>query len=161
MNKLLLWYQALQQREQRVVAFGGGAAAFLILVFGLLMPLHSAVSRGLERNETKREDLTWMQLHASEIRDPGIPLAQETNEAPVLLVNRIGREAGLTDALRGSQPSGTGVRVQLEAAPFDVLVSWFATLDERYGFAVESVTVDRAARPGVVNATVTFTKPPR
>jgi type II secretory pathway component PulM len=78
----------------------------------------------------------------------------------VVLVDRVGREAGLGGSLRGTQPSGSaGVRVQLEAAPFDTLITWLATLDARYGLAIESITVDRAARPGVVNASVTFSQP--
>jgi type II secretory pathway component PulM len=51
------------------------------------------------------------------------------------------------------------VRVQLEAAPIDIMITWLATLDARYGLAIESITVDRAARPGVVNANVTFAQP--
>jgi type II secretory pathway component PulM len=31
-----------------------------------------------------------------------------------------------------------------------------ANLDEHYGLAIESITVDRAAKPGVVNASVSF-----
>jgi type II secretory pathway component PulM len=77
------------------------------------------------------------------------------------MVDRVGRELGLASALRGTQPNGTGVRVQLEAAPFDTLITWLATLDQRYGLSIESITVDRAARPGVVNASVTFTQPGR
>jgi len=79
----------------------------------------------------------------------------------VVLVDRVAREAGLASALRGTQPSGTGVRVQLEAAPFDTLVSWLATLDERHGLAIETITVDRTAQPGMVNASITFTQPRR
>jgi general secretion pathway protein M len=161
MNKLLAWYAGLQQREQRVVAIGGVAVAALILVLGILMPLQSAVSSAVKRNATKREDLAWMQVNAPEIRAAGNQLSADTGEAPVVLVDRVGREAGLGSALRGTQPNGTGVRVQLEAAPFDTLVTWLATLDERYGFAIESITVDRAARPGVVNASITFTQPRR
>jgi type II secretory pathway component PulM len=48
------------------------------------------------------------------------------------------------------------VRVQLEAAPFDTLVTWIATLEQHYGLSIDSITVDRAARPGVVNANITF-----
>jgi type II secretory pathway component PulM len=51
------------------------------------------------------------------------------------------------------------VRVQLEAAPFDTVVAWLAALDEHYGLAVESITVDRGARPGIVNASITFSQP--
>jgi general secretion pathway protein M len=161
MNKIRAWYAELQQREQRVVAIGGATAAILILVLGILMPLQSAVSSGARRNETKREDLAWMQVNAAEIRAAGNQLPADTGEAPVVLVDRAAREAGLADALRGTQPNGTGVRVQLEAAPFDTLVVWLATLDERYGLAIESITVDRTARPGVVNASITFTAPRR
>jgi general secretion pathway protein M len=161
MNKLLAWYASLQQREQRMVTIGGIVVAFLILVFGILMPLQSAVSSAARRNETKRQDLAWMQVNAPEIRAAGNQVGADTGEAPVVLVDRVGREAGLAGALRGTQPSGTGVRVQLEAAPFDTLVAWLATLDERYGLAIESITLDRAARPGVVNASITFTQPRR
>jgi general secretion pathway protein M len=161
MNKLRDWYAGLQQREQRIVAIGGVTLAILILVLGILTPLQSAVSSGVKRNETKREDLAWMQVNAQEIRAAGNQVAGDTGEAPVVLVDRVGREAGLASALRGTQPNGTGVRVQLEAAPFDTLVTWLATLDERYGLAIESITVDRAPRPGVVNASITFTQPRR
>jgi type II secretory pathway component PulM len=102
-----------------------------------------------------------MQVNVPEIRAAGSQLAADTGEAPVVLVDRVGREAGLANALRGTQPNGTGVRVQLEAAPFDSLITWLATLDERYGLSVETITVDRAARPGVVNASITFTQPRR
>lgn len=161
MSKLRAWYAGLQPREQRMVAVGGIAVAVLILVLGILMPLQSGVSSAVKRNETKRADLAWMQANAPEVRAAGSQLPADTGEAPVVLVDRVGREAGLASALRGTQPNGTGVRVQLEAAPFDTLVTWLATLDERYGLAIETITVDRAARPGVVNATITFTQPQR
>jgi general secretion pathway protein M len=161
MNKLLAWYAGLQPREQRVVAVGGMAVAVLFLVLGILMPLQSAVSGAVRRNETKRQDLAWMQVNAPEIRAAGGQLPADTGEAPVVLVDRVAREAGLASALRGTQPSGTGVRVQLEVAPFDTLVSWLATLDERYGLAIETITVDRTAQPGMVNASITFTQPRR
>ena len=157
MNKLRAWYAGLQQREQRVVAIGGVVLAVLILVLGILLPLQSAVSSAVKGNETKREDLAWMQVNAPEVRATGGQLPADTGEAPVVLVDRVGREAGLASSLRGTQPNGTGVRVQLEAAPFDILITWLATLDERYGLAIETITVDRAARPGVVNASITFT----
>jgi general secretion pathway protein M len=161
LEKLQVWYAGLQQREQRVVAIGGVVVAVLILVLGVLLPLQSALSSAVKRNQTEREDLAWMQVNAPEIRAAGNQLPADTGEAPVVLVDRVGREAGLASALRGTQPNGSGVRVQLEAAPFDTLINWLATLDERYGFAIESITVDRAARPGVVNASITFTQPRR
>jgi general secretion pathway protein M len=156
MNKLIAWYLALQPRERRMVLIGGIVVGVLAVVGGILMPLESAVSNAVQARDTRRADLAWMNSNLPEVRAGSASLAPDTGEAPVVLVDRIGREVGLGTALRGTQPSGTGVRVQLEAAPFDTLVTWLATLEERHGLAIESISVDRAARPGLVNANITF-----
>jgi len=156
LNKLKAWYAKLEAREQRVVAVGGIAVALLVLFGGILWPLESAVSTAVKTTETRRDDLAWMRSNAPEIRAGTSALRAPRGEPPVVVVDRIGREVGLGNSLRGTQPSPTGVRVQLEAAPFDVLIAWLANLDEHYGLAIESITVDRAAKPGVVNANVSF-----
>jgi general secretion pathway protein M len=157
MNALRAWYAGLQERERRVVAGGAIAVAVLVLVLGILLPLHSALSNARERADTKRADLAWMQAHAAEVRSGGVP-PRDTGEAPMVLVDRVGHEVGLGDALRRTQPNGTGVQVQLEGASFDTMLTWLRTLDVSHGLAVETITVDRAPKPGVVNATVTFAR---
>jgi len=157
MSALQTWYAGLEARERRVVLWGALVLAALILFGGILLPLHAAVSSAARLRGTHTEDLAWMRINAPEVLSGGGALALDTHEAPVVLVDRVGREAGLGAALRGTQPSGAGVRVQLEAAPFDTLVTWLATLDERYGLGIESISLDRAAKPGVVNANITFT----
>ncbi len=156
MNRLKSWYEGLQPRERRMTTLGAGALAVLLLLGGVLLPLQSALSTARQRAESRRDDLEWMRRNAPLVAAGGTLLAANTGEPPVVLVDRVGREAGLGGAMRGTQPSGTGVRVQLEAAPFDTLVTWLATLEQRYGLAIESVTVDRTAAPGLVNANVTF-----
>lgn len=162
MNKLRNWYASLQQRKQRVVAFGAIALGLIILIGGILMPLQSVVSRAVKETDTRREDLAWMRVNAPEVRAFGDQVPADTGEAPVVLVDRVAREAGLASALRGTQPNPTGgVRVQLEAAPFDTMVAWLDTLDRRFGLSIESITVDRTPAPGMVNASVSFTQPRR
>jgi general secretion pathway protein M len=162
MKAMRAWYQGLNPRERRIVAGGAVALLLLVLVGGLLLPLQSALSTATGRAAAKREDLEWMRLNAPEIIAAGSQLPADSGDPPVVLVDRVGHEAGLADSLRGTQPSGSaGVRVQLEGAPFDTLVTWLATLERRYGLAIESITVDRAAKTGVVNASVTFAAPRR
>jgi general secretion pathway protein M len=159
-NKLRNWYASLQQREQRVVAIGAIALGLIILIGGILMPLQSAVSSAVKGTDTRREDLAWMRVNAPEVRAFGDQLPADTGEAPVVVVDRVAREAGLAAALRGTQPNTTGgVRVQLEAAPFDTVVTWLDSLDRRYGLAIESITVDRTPAPGMINASISFTSP--
>jgi general secretion pathway protein M len=122
--------------------------------------LQSAVTQAQSRLATKRADLAWMQSHAAEIIAAGDIGAAPAGESPIVLVDRTGREAGLASALRGTQPNGAaGVRVQLEGAPFDTLVRWLAVLEQRHGLAIESITVDRSAGSGLVNASVNFAQP--
>jgi general secretion pathway protein M len=162
MNSLRAWYASLQQRDQRVVAVGAVVVGLLILVGGILIPLSSAVSSAIKGTETRREDLAWMRLNAPEIRAAANIIPPPTGEAPVVLVDRTARESGLATALRGTQPSTAGgVRVQLEAASFDAMITWLDILDWRYGLAIESITVDRSGAPGQVNASINFSPPRR
>ncbi len=157
MNKLRQWYENLTEREQRVVAGGGAALAILILFGAILVPLQSAVSTATKKVDTKRADLEWMRANQQSILTGSTQLPVDTGEPPMVLVDRVAREAGLGSALRGTGPSGTaGVRVQLEAAVFDTLMAWLATLEQQHALMIESVTIDRTAKPGVVNASVTF-----
>jgi general secretion pathway protein M len=155
-ERLKTWYASLKERERRVVAIGGVALAVVILFGAVLFPLQSAVSTATKRADDRRDDLAWMRMNAAEVQSGARTVFNDTGEAPVVIVDRVGRETGLAGALKGSQPSGNGVRVQLEAAPFDTLIQWLAALDEHYGLSIDSITVDRAARPGAVNANVTF-----
>ena len=157
--RLRVWYAALAPREQRMVSIGSIVLVVLVLVGGVILPLESATHEAKRRLTQRREDLEWMQRNAPELEAAGaMPVADE-HEPPVVVVDRVGRESGLAEALRGTQPSPTGVRVQLEAASFDTMITWIATLDMRYGLALDSITVDRAAGPGLVNANVTFAAP--
>ena len=162
MNRLGIWLAALPGRERRAVIAGAAALAALLLVGGVLLPLHTAATAAVRRSEQARRDLDWMRVHAPQIRSVSAQMRQQTGEPAVVLVDRTARDAGLASAIRGTQPSGSaGVRVQLEAAPFDTLINWLGELDRRYGLAVESITIDRAARTGTVNVNVSFAQPPQ
>ncbi len=159
MNRLRAWYASLVPREQRIVLIGGIIVGVLVLVGAVLLPLGSAVSNAVARSERRRADLEWLRVNTPEIIAGTMLLPRETTESPLVLVDRVGRENGLENAFRGTQPSGTnGVRVQLEAAPFDTMIVWLAALEQHYGMSIDAATIERAAKPGLVNASVTLTQ---
>lgn len=158
MSAVRRWFDSLKPRERLVVQAGVVVLCLIVLTAGLLMPLHASVNRAREEVRTHRTDLAWMQQHAPEIQASAGGFVAGSDESPVVLIDRTGHEAGLSDSLRGTQPSESGVRVQLESAPFDAMVGWIGTLGQRHGMAIESITVDRTVRPGLVNASITFTQ---
>ena len=157
LQPLFDWYGRLAEREQRVVTYGALAAGILV-VLAVLIPLHSKLAATQKRVTTKQADLVWMQAVAPAVAAAG-PLPATATSGPqeslVVMVDRTARESGLAQSLTGSQPSGDGgLRVQLEKAAFNSLVTWLARIDEQNGVQVESATVDAAGEPGTVNAAV-------
>jgi general secretion pathway protein M len=60
---------------------------------------------------------------------------------------------GLRSAIVRIEPEGsTGVRVALEAAPFNAVVAWLAELQQRSGLRAETATIESHATSGAVTA---------
>jgi len=147
--------ETLNERERRMVLFGGIAAA-LLLIFGVLLPLGTSVSKAQERIGKKQADLAWMQAVGPELASAGPTIARpSTTESLLVVVDRAARESGLGGSLTSSEPQGPGqLRVRLEKAPFDIMIGWLARLADQNGISVESANIDRAGTPGVVTASI-------
>lgn len=147
--------ETLNERERRMVLFGGIAAVALI-IFGVLLPLNSSVTKAQERVGKKQADLVWMQSVGPELAAAGPTVARpSSNESLLVVVDRAAREAGLGSSLTSSEPQGPGLlRVRLEKAPFDIMVGWLARLADQNGISVDTANIDNAGAPGVVTASL-------
>jgi general secretion pathway protein M len=143
----------LNERERRMVMIGG-IAAVVLLLFGIVLPLESSVSKAHDRIEKKQADLQWMRMVGPELANAGPAITRPaTQESMLVIVDRAARESGLGNSLVNSEPSGQGgLRVRLEKAPFGLIVGWLARLSDQHGIRVESATMDNSGEPGVVNA---------
>jgi general secretion pathway protein M len=155
MNAITLWYRNLNDREQRLVLLGAIAAAVL-LVLAVLLPLDSNLSRANSRVTRKQADLAWMQTAAPALAAAGPAIkAPATQGSLIVVVTSSARESDLGSTLTSTEPSGQGaLRVRLDRAPFDNLVTWLSRLSQQNGIRVESATIDAAGAPGLVNASV-------
>jgi general secretion pathway protein M len=153
---------ALQPRE-RVVIIAGAVLVLVVALYVLaLAPLYSAVNEQAKRVAQKEGDLAWMRSVAGEVavlsaNAPSRP--GPSNESMVVLIDRAARECGLGSSLTGQTPNGErGIRVRLESAEFDKLMVCLGTLQQVHSVDVESATIDRAAKPGLVNANLVLTR---
>ena len=162
MQKLKDWFDGLIPRERIIVA--GGAVLVLLTAIWMLAlgPFYSSVSARAERVERKEADLAWMRSVASEVQVLGAtrPMtAGPSNESLVVLVDRTAREAGLGTALTGQTPNGqTGIRVRMEGAAFDIVMTWLGNLQLNQSVSVESAQFDRTNTPGQVNASIVLNR---
>ena len=153
MDSLVSWFRAQTPRDQRIALIG--AVVVLILVIGgIFIPLDTSVSRASARVQHKASDLAWMRAAAPQLAAAGAAIAAPASQRSLIVViDTSARESGLGSALNSSEPSGPGMlRVRLDRAPFDTLVTWLARLSQQNGIHVESATIDAAGPPGLVNA---------
>jgi general secretion pathway protein M len=151
------WFENLSERERNLV-YGAGALLGVALVYlVLVLPFQTSGKRMSSRVAQKTTDLAWMQASAPQaMAAAGIAQAGGSGESLVVLVDRTAREAGLGNSLRDQSPDGNnGLRLRVEGASFDTLVTWLANLQQQHGVSIEAATVDAAA-PGLVNATLSL-----
>jgi general secretion pathway protein M len=150
------WLDTLSARERNLVYVAGGLLAIAAVYLVLVMPFQVSGKKMAARVEQKSADLAWMQAAAPQALAAAGIAQSAGGESLVVLVSRTAREAGLGDSVRDQSPDGNaGLRLRIEAASFDTLMTWLASLQQQYGVTIESATID-AAGPGLVNATLSL-----
>ena len=150
------WLDNLSARERNLVYGAGALLAVALLYLLVIMPFQVSGKKMTARVQQKSADLAWMQASAPQAMAAAGVAQQAGAESLVVLVARTAREAGLGEALRDQSPDGdAGLRLRIEAASFDTLVTWLGSLQQQYGVTIESANIDAAA-PGLVNATLSL-----
>jgi type II secretory pathway component PulM len=122
------WFDNLNERERNLVYVAGALVGIALVYLVLVLPFQMS----------------------------GKKMTARVGDSLVVLVDRTAREAGLGTSLRDQSPDGNnGLRLRIEGASFDALVTWLANLQQQYGVSIESATVGAAA-PGLVNATLSL-----
>jgi general secretion pathway protein M len=152
------WFESLAPRERRLVYAAAAVAAVALLYVGVALPLNRLHARQSARVEKKTADLAWMRQAAPRVAALAGRGGAAGQESLVVLIDRTGRMSGLGSSVRDQSPSGAnGLRLRLEGASFDAMVAWLAVLQQQYGVSVSDATIDAAAAPGLVNASITLT----
>ena len=147
------WFDNLSERDRRIVIYGGAVVLVLVLL-GIILPLHRNVAMARERVARKQGDLQFIQSVAQQLASaaPGAGNAA-SGESLVVLIDSSAREGGLGKSLSSSQPTGDkGLRIRLDRVSFDALVAWLARLSQQHGVRVESAEIESAGEAGLVNA---------
>ncbi len=152
----------LGARDRFLLAFGALLVA-VALFYGIVWkPLGDRVMALRVSVAEQAETHLWMQEAAREIRElRGQQAPARGARASLLsLTDRTARERGLGPAIRRVEPEGADkVRIQLEQAPFDDMVTWLEQLVARERVRIEIITIDARDQAGLVNARLTLQSP--
>ena len=151
------WYAGLAQRE-RVLVTGAAILLVLLLLYAMIwQPLSDAYLRMQKGVQVQQDTLTWMQQASQQIKGLKGQAGRGNRGfqgSLLAVVDRSAQAAGLGQAMKRVEPEGRdGVRVWLEGASFDSLISWLGTLASQ-GAEVSTITLERQDIPGRVDARV-------
>lgn len=155
------WLETLESRERMMLA-AGAVLLVLLLLYVLVWAPFSSGYRSLKENVSgQRDTVVWMQESAQKIRQlksrSGAASKGLGGRSLLAVTDSTARAGGLGAALKRVEPEGgNSVRVWLEGAPFDILVKWLGTLSMRHGVDADTVTLERSAAAGLVNARLTL-----
>lgn len=155
-------FEALQPREQLIVAAGGLAAVLALIYLVLWQPF--ALAR-----DHARADLDGARALAARIEQIGAQaqMAQTSSGPPVVgpevsllsAVDQASKDGVLGKAPSRMQPDGDKqVRVWIEDANFESVLRWMDDLQNRYLVRVEGVTLERRPTPGTVNVRMSLVR---
>lgn len=160
MNKITAWLDSKEPRE-RLILIAGAILLCLFLIYSLVVqPLASGLDKREQLLEEQRETLAWMKKSAEEIKmlKRFSSSRQGTGSKQSLLstVDRTAKTVLPREVIRRVEPQGNNqVQLWVEKAPFDPLLLWISTLQQRYAITVSSISIDRKEQ-GIVNARISL-----
>jgi len=152
------WFTGLAPRERAMVSIAA-VVVVLALVYAVAWgPLASSVSRLQQSVEEQQALKQWMQQSAAEVNQlRGAAGATDDHRSLLAVVDQTSKQSQLGPAVKRIEPDGQElVRVSLEQASFDDMVTWLGSLQRSYGVSVADVSLDRQAESGRVNARITL-----
>lgn len=157
------WFDALESRERIMVIACGVVVALGLYYFLIWNPLSSGVDRLTTSIAADRELVSWLggvQAEVKRLRAEGVRPAAGSGQSLISIIDQTSKNAGLNEAVSRIQPEGSdSARIWLEGAGFDATMRWLHTLETDYGVAVESITVSREDKPGLVRARISVERP--
>lgn len=153
------WLNSLAPRERTMVII---AAVAVILALGYAVawsPLTSSVAHLEQSVEEQLALKQWMQQSALEVNRLRNTAGAGGGDHRSLLavVDQTSKQSQLAPAVKRIEPDGQElVRVTLEQASFDDLVTWLGRLQRNFSVRVADVSIDRQADSGRVNVHLTL-----
>lgn len=151
------WWLARSPQDKLALMITSSAVLLLLLYLMLWLPFQQQVEKQRSLVDSQRSTLKWMQEGAAEIKrlkQQQVSSNRPSNgEALLTLVDRTANTNQLRQFIQRLKPEG-GVAVQIwvEQAPFDSLIKWLGLLVNQHGILLESVSIERQEKPGLINA---------
>ena len=144
----------LDARERKVLKALILFLAVLLVYFGIWSPLHRYHESSLVKRDTACGLLQYMRSSEKQARTVSVTKKQRpSGQSLITDISNVAKDQGIQPN-RIQPEGGTAVIVWFDNVVFNDLMDWLVLLHGEYGVSVEQISIDRQAKPGLVNARV-------
>jgi len=163
LQQIKQWFHSLPSKEQWMV---GATGLFIIITLFYLTvwePIHINLKIEQQKQQSQKELLLWMQQAEAKVRVLRASGNQSNNRQKnlpaTLVIEQTINNAGLKPSVTKIESSGkNSARVILKNAPFNQILVWLNTLATHNSIQANSANIERADKPGRVNARITLNR---
>jgi len=150
------WWLTRSPRDKLALMIAFSAIVLLLIYLLIWLPFQQQIEKNRALVASQRSTLTWMQDRVADIKLLKQQLSSNKSgrgEALLTLVDRTAKNNQLRQFIQRLKPEGsTAVRIWVEQAPFDSLIKWLGQLVNQHGILLESVSIERQEKSGLINA---------
>ena len=149
-NALLQRYQNLDEGDQKALRWLALFVALVVLVYVILLPSVNYYKTAKSGFSEQSELLIWVQANAPQVKAHQSSIQPRKADKPVMeavtsTASRLGIEVNRL------QPEGKKLRAWLSNVAFGASIKWLTELTQKHAIEVEQISVEKTAKPGVVN----------
>jgi general secretion pathway protein M len=162
LEALITWHQSLPQRDRILVNTMSVVIAITLLYLIIWEPIDQGLEQQQQQYKSQQSIVNWMSQAAAEVKAlkrSGAKTVTSSNQPVSLIIEQSAKISGLKNNLGKLESSGNeGARVKLDTASFNQMLIWLNTLEKQHGIIVTSANIERAEKPGTVNARFSFSR---
>ena len=121
MSALTNYWQSLKPQEQRLLLIAGAVFVVFFFVMVVYRPLNNAIEDAKKDQLKQQELLQFVQQSVVKLKAKGA-VANTGGKNVTQIVNRTRGRYQI--AISRMQPSGDGLRVNIDSVPFNQLLAW-------------------------------------
>jgi general secretion pathway protein M len=149
MQDLLEKFNQLSDREKLLVSISAILAVIFVFYFALWAPINNALDKQRDLVTSKQADLLWVQKNANravQLRTGSDSSTSFSGSLPQVVNQTANR---LNIAISRMQPQDEELKVWVDQAPFNDVVSWLQSLESK-GIRIINVDLAEADQAGMV-----------
>ncbi len=149
MDQLKQKFNELTEREKILVGISALFVVIALFYFILWQPLNQALTANRQAVEDNRSELTWVQRNANravQLRGGSNSSVAFTGSLPQAVNQTASR---LRIAISRMQPQGEELKVWVDEAPFNDVMSWLQSMESK-GIRIINLDLVQADTPGTV-----------